>query len=413
LTVLLVTTIRRHTPFTEPSGYIYLVDLEKQQVLQRSLMIEPAFREVDTNPRGGMRGSRGIAVREDQIAIANASMIFRYDPQWNLLGMITHPAMAAIHDIAFQGNTLWATAARTDLVFQFDFSGKLLQYFYMRNPCSALRALYWQPPILLNTEHLLQGKIDFRDPRTHREETYDRAHVNSICFAGAGGSASNSEVLVSMGLVIGAKFASLMRVKSWLLKRGIWPRLLAVNRWARDLLGMKKNVHSDLVVQPAKGLSAVVRLSPTGDHRLVLALENVTVPSHSLLVLKDQTMIFLNTTAGEMIHFEPEDGQILSTTKVTNGFLRGVIQIDESRLLMGSKTELITFDLRSLSVESKMAITQDINEAVYDIKILPAHYAYPPQSFEQNFEQAVGFKSEDLIAHGYNLPVDVIRKAHR
>jgi hypothetical protein len=367
-------------------------------------MIEPAFREVDTNPRGGMRGSRGMAIRQDQIAIANASMIFRYDPQWNLLGILTHPAMAAIHDVAFQGDTLWATAARTDLVFQFDLTGRLLQHFYMRSPSPALRALHWKPPVLLKTENILQNQVDFRDPRTHREETYDRAHVNSICFSGSGESTADDDVLVSMGLVVGEKFASLMRVKSWLLKRGIWPRLLAANRWVRDTLGMKKNVHSDLVVQPAKGLSAVVRLSRSGDHQLVLAAENVTVPSHSLLVLPDQTMIYLNTTAGTVIHFDQNNHQTISTTRVTNGFLRGVAQVNERTLLMGSKAELITFDLPSLSIQSIMKITQDVNESIYDIKILPDHYAVPPQSFEQNFEQAAGCKSEALAANGYNFP---------
>jgi hypothetical protein len=59
MTTLLVSTVRRHTPSDEPSGYIYAVDLEKSQVVQRSSIIEPAYREVDDNPRGGMRGSKG------------------------------------------------------------------------------------------------------------------------------------------------------------------------------------------------------------------------------------------------------------------------------------------------------------------------------------------------------------------
>jgi hypothetical protein len=120
MTRLLVTSIRRHTPHTEPSGFVYLIDAEKGRVLQRSTMLEPAYRAADTNPRGGMRGGRGISVRPDQIAIANASVIYRYDPQWNLLGIISHPSAAAIHDIHFHEERLWLTAARNDLVMQFD-----------------------------------------------------------------------------------------------------------------------------------------------------------------------------------------------------------------------------------------------------------------------------------------------------
>ena len=79
MTTLIVSTIRRKCPPTQPSGYIYIIDLEKEAVIQQSNIVEPAFREVDDNPRGGLRGGKGIAVRDDQIAIANFSMIFRYD----------------------------------------------------------------------------------------------------------------------------------------------------------------------------------------------------------------------------------------------------------------------------------------------------------------------------------------------
>jgi len=38
---------------------------------------------------------------------------------------------------------------------------------------------------------------------------------------------------------------------------------------------------------------------------------------------------------------------------------------------MGSKNEIITFDLRDQKVVDAFKITQDPNEAVYDIKALP------------------------------------------
>lgn len=397
-TRLLVTSIRRHTPYTEPSGYIYLIEAEKCRVLQRSIMNEPAYREVDTNPRGGMRGSRGVSVREDQIAIANASVIYRYDPQWNLLGIISHPSAAAIHDVLFDGDTLWATAARNDLLLQFDLSGNLLQHYYLRDPSPATRALQWKPPVILRPEQVMRGAIEFRDPRTHEEETYDRAHVNSVCRLADG------SLLASMGLVLGTKFSTLLYIKSRLVKAGVWPTLLAVNRGLRSALGMKKNMHSDLLVQPARARSAVVRIAPDGAHRLVLSLDGATVPSHSLLALHDQTAIYLNTTTGEVVHFQPQNGKILSVTKVTDGFLRGVTQLNERTLLMGSKRELITFDLHSLKVTSTQEITQDPNESVYDIKILPPHFQTPPASFAEHFRSLMGFTSEELPRYQYQLP---------
>lgn len=394
---LLITTIRRHTPPTVPSGYIYHIDAKESQVLQRCTMIEPAFRALDTNPRGGMRGGRGISVRPDQIAIANASVVYRYDPEWNLLGIISHPSAAAIHDIFFHGDSLWLTAARNDLVMQFDLQGNLLRHDYMRSPSPAVKALDWKPPVLLKPDAVTSGAIEFRDPRTHEEETYDRAHVNSLCTLPDGG------MLVSMGLVLGTGFSKLLYVKSRLVKAGVWPRLLAVNRGLRSMLGMKKNMHSDLLVQPARAQSAVVRLSPDGRHRLVLALNGATVPSHTLLALPDETAIYLNTTAGEVVHFDPYTGSVIASTKVTEGFLRGAALVNPRTLLLGSRRELLTFDLNDHKVTDVMCITEDVNESVYDIKLLPAHYAPPPPSFEDHFQQAAGFKGEDLPENDYRV----------
>ncbi len=398
MTRLLVTTTRRHTPYTEPSGFVYLIDHEKNQVIQRSFIDEPAFREMDTNPRGGMRGSRGISLRDDQIAIANAAVIYRYDPQWNLLGIISHPSMVAIHDILFVDDTLWVTSARNDLLFQFSLDGTLLKHYYLRDPSPATEALKWHPPQLLNAEQIIQGAVEFRDPRTHDEETYDWAHVNSVC------ALPNGNILVSLGLVLGVKFATLLRIKSRLVKAGSWSKVLEVNRRVRSLLRMKPAMHSDLVVQPARGQSAVVCISPDGRHRLVLKLGGTTVPSHSLLTLHNGTNIYLNTTTGEVVHFLGWDGKVLSNTKVTDGFLRGAAQLDDHTLVLGSKQELITFDLNTLKVKSAYRITDEMHESVYDIKVLPSHYLTPPASFAEHFLRCTGIKGEELPRYGYRIP---------
>jgi hypothetical protein len=280
---------------------------------------------------------------------------------------------------------------------QFDLSGKLLKHFYLRKPSPATRALNWRPRILLTPESVRQGTIEFRDPRTHDEETFDHAHANSLCFL------PNGEMLVSLGLVLNTSFSALLRIKARLVRAGVWPRLLAVNRQISSALRLKKNVHSDLVLQPARAKSAVCRISPDGAHDLVLALTGATVPSHSLLALPDETVIYLNTTAGTVVHFSPDNGQVLSETKITDGFLRGVTPLSNGKFLMGSRNEIITFDLNGLKVIDVFRFSEDKNESIYDIKGLPDHYEAPPVSFQDHFVQSTGIKSEDLPALGYNI----------
>jgi hypothetical protein len=404
MTKIILSTVRRHVLPTEPSGCFYVVDLEQQRVLQRCEMIEPPYREVDTNPRGGLRGSRGIAVLPDQIFVTDATAVFRYDSKWNLLGMISHPSCSAIHDILVHEDTLWVTSARNDLVLCFSIEGNLLSYYYLRDPSPASMDLGWKPPHLIRPSHILNATTDFRNPLTHLEEAHDHAHVNSVAFLSTG------ETLVSLGLLINLRYATLLWLKSKFIRYGIWDRFVGLNRKIREAMKLKKDLHSDLLVQPAKARSAIWHLSKDGDHSLSLAIAATTVPSHSLNILHDDTAVYLDTTHGCIIHFNPASSEIYSSTVVTDGFLRGVTQLSDRKLLLGSKGELIIFDLPTLRVEQTFKISDVPHEAVYDIKVFPSHFSMPPESFERHFTQTTGHRARDLIhAGGIIAARDVIK----
>jgi hypothetical protein len=280
-------------------------------------------------------------------------MVFRYDPQWNLLGVISHPSCAGIHDILFDENMLWVTSARTDTLMRFDLEGNLLDQVYIRADKSILKTLDWRVPVLLSDDDIRSGRIDFRDPRTHEKESYDRAHLNSICVLPDG------EVLVSLGFVFGMEFANLLRLKIFLVKLGVWSPLMAINNQIRNWFGKKdKNTDKTLIVRPAQAKSAVVRISSNGKHKICLSLPGMTAPSHSLLSMSDGTAVYLNTTDGSLVHFNTGSGDILSSTKITDGFLRGVTKLSEETLLVGSKGELMVFDLPNRRVEKRIRISE-------------------------------------------------------
>lgn len=398
MTILLVSTNRRHVPIQEPSGYLYAVDLEKMQVIRRCFANEPAYREHDNNPRGGLRGCKGIGVRDDQVALSNYSMVFRYDPDWNLLGVMTHPSCAGIHDIAYHGDTLWVTSTRSDLLMQFDFQGNLVKHFYMREPSHALAEIGWRAPIRLKPDDIQTGRIDFRDPRSHEMETHDRLHVNGVCVL------PNDDILVSLGFLAGGALANLFRIKVIFVRMGIWPLLIGLNRKIRAVLGLKKDMHSELVVQPAKGKSAIVRITPAGEQALSLLTPDATVPSHSVLAMPDGTAVYLNSTRGTIINFQPYRGEILSETRVTEGFLRGVARLADNSLVMGSKGELLRFDLAARRLMDRMKLTSDPNESVYDVKVMPPHYSLPPASFEKIFLESVGYKAAAIVRGEEQFP---------
>lgn len=75
---LLVSTIRRHCTPEETSGYFCCVDLPARRIISKCAVIEPAYRAMDPNNRGGMRGAKGISFQDQEVAIANSNAVFRW-----------------------------------------------------------------------------------------------------------------------------------------------------------------------------------------------------------------------------------------------------------------------------------------------------------------------------------------------
>jgi len=378
MTVLLVTTVRRNCPPHEPSGYVYALDWAERRVLRRTPMIETLHRPHDPNTRGGVRGAKGIGLGAGDLFIANYSHVFRFSANWEPMGAFTHPSCASIHDIELHEGGLWVTSSRNDLVFQFDLEGRMVRCLNLRDDSAAQRALRWRPPRLLSLQDVRAGAIDFRDPRTHDLETYDAAHVNSLCVL------PNGDMLVSLGIVWG-RMTTLFRAKKRLQKWHLWSSFVTLNQGLRKALRLKSPLHSQLVVQPAKARSGVVRVRPDGACSLCLEIPGVSVPSHSLRVHSDGTVLFLNTSAGAIVQFDPagraDQGTLLAATNVSGGFLRGLAHLSESVVVVGNKTELLSFDVARRQVVSRWTYTSDASESVFDVKVLPAHFALPPAQF--------------------------------
>ena len=78
--------------------------------------------------------------------------------------------------------------------------------------------------------------------------------------------------------------------------------------------------------------------------RVVHVLPRRRVPTHSLLARPDGTALLADTTAGEVVHFDPDNGTEISPLKVTGAFLRGLCPLDDGRLLAGSQNDVLLVD---------------------------------------------------------------------
>ncbi len=378
---VIISTASRHKAPDQASGHYYVVDTDTFQIIQCTEIIEPPHREYDTNPRGGVRGGKGIFIREDIVVLSNSSAVYIYNHDWIPLSIISHPSLGGIHDLCVVGDQVWITSSRNDLLFCFDFQGNILDYYDFRKMPEVLHDIKWKPKPYLSDKQILSGQIDFRDPRTHDPNVSDAAHINGVDILPGG------DLLVSLGLLIDTNFSRLLLLKKWMVEKGIWKKWLALNRVISRVFSMKKKMHSDMVIQPARAYSAVVRITENRQVKPCLSFYGPTVPSHSVRVLQDGTAVYLNTTNGEIIHFSPDTGVVISKEVLGIKFLRGVRQMKNGNLLVGDHQMLYCYDHLHNKIIDTMQISNDPDEAIYDIYLMPDDLALPPISFPEHHKK--------------------------
>lgn len=398
MTRLLISTNHREVLNSAISGWLYVVDLENRTVLKRSAGVEAPYRVHDTNPRGGMRGIRGMGFRNGEVALSNYSSILFFDCHWNLLRAFTHPSVSSIHEIYYAEDGIWVTSTANDVLARFKLDGELDPLIYMRTQKPLMRRLGGPLRQVVRPKDLAAGKKDFRLRTYFNLDVYDRTHLNGIC------QMPDGRLLMSLGLLVGDYFGFLMNIKTVMLKLKVWNLFLALNRGVRRLLHRDKKMLSDLVVQPARGKSAIVSLGAEGDWRTHLILPTAQNPSHSIRFLSDGTAAYLNTSHGEVVHFRL-DGQVLSNTKVSERFLRGLLELPDGRLALGSSNNVLIFDLKTCSIVDRIELSSDPLNSVFDIQFLPPDFDLPPDSLEEKVGRIAGYDGHTILWESGTTPV--------
>jgi hypothetical protein len=225
---------------------------------------------------------------------------------------------------------------------------------------------------LFNEAHFSHLPIDFRDPRTFDVGTYDHSHLNSVC------ALDDGTIIVSLGRVLNTRLALYLKLKDWTYEHGLWSQIVVISTLVGRLVGKKPKGYQHLIVQPAKGYSAVIRIGGNGLHELELVRRGVAVPSHSLTALDGNTFIYLHTSEGRVIHYDPVWKKTLSDVKVTDDFLRGCTRLGDDHLLLGSKGEIIKYNWKRGVVEETFQVSKDNNEFIFALAVLPEHFTIPP-----------------------------------
>lgn len=177
---ILASTIIREAGIDDGSGLLRLFDADTGKQLHAETIPDPLWRARDGNPRGGMRGARGLCMFRDGACLANADSIFHFGPDWKMRWHITNPLMGSIHSLAADARGIFAACVHTDTVVKFQPGSKRpIWWWDWRRDWNVLTALGLEAPIpsVPVTDH------DFRDPMV----SYAAAWINGVKLVRRGG----------------------------------------------------------------------------------------------------------------------------------------------------------------------------------------------------------------------------------
>jgi len=117
MTTLVATSVVRGSHQGESHGGVYLISLDKEQVLQP---VDWNTMDIDWQGRGWDRGLRGIEFDQERIFIAASDELFVFSPKFELLDSHRCPFLKHCHEIFCYERRLYLTSTAYDSILGFD-----------------------------------------------------------------------------------------------------------------------------------------------------------------------------------------------------------------------------------------------------------------------------------------------------
>lgn len=340
---LAATTVIRHSVIgQEATGQLLVIDWDRGEIEKAMPVPLPKHPSSNANPRGGLRGGRGIKFWKDHCYVANYDTIYVYDRDWTQIGEISHPLATDIHEIDIGTEGLWLSCSRYDLILQLSFKGDLLAHWHISNATDLMRQLKINvPPLDLN-----------HDYRRNSPSGLDRTHLNCVQ------SQPDGSLIVHLGLVH----------PEGVLHR-VLRRLLPACGFEAHRMGRLQRT----LYEYAQGSSSfVVRLyGPNLSQVDILARFPALRPNHNGQILEDGRVVVASERK-ELVVNEAGTGRTLCRVALPAKWVRGLVQIGPERLLVGiAPCAVLEVDLVEGRVLRQLAISDHPLEALHGLAVFP------------------------------------------
>ena len=356
---LLVTTIVRYAKQDQNTGFVWLIDFDQKEVLMKAPIPESAYRAKDPNPRGGLRGARGVSVYGDMLVIANTERLLTFDFSSMLVKEMTHPWMGGIHDILAEADGIWVTCTYSDLLLKIDWNGKLIAEWEWRLDKNLTAELGF------NNLHSVDRNLNYRDPNSLRNGVCNIIHLNSVTRAPEG-------LLLCFGRILSSTSYKKHKIESVFGKTMLD---LGLRRLAnKSIFHAIERFHVPFVKGKFNGSSsALVLLRKDGSTKLLKRLFGANIPNHNLIHGRN-SLVYNDTNRSKVIrtslNVNIPDCSI--TIPGQSSFLRGLAQLDEDTFFVGSQAPAAIYkvDFKSGLILSSCELDGVVKESVYAICII-------------------------------------------
>jgi hypothetical protein len=359
---IVVTSVVRHGGSEGTSGFVRVVDLARRRTLMKSATLESAYRANDLNPRGGLRGARGIGVHGDRLLIANTEQIMIFDLSWNLVGKISHPLMAGVHEILTEEDGIWVTCASTDLLLKFAWTGELLTDWEWRRDESLRAALGFENLPAVNRA------LDYRNPDCLRQIVSNIVHLNGV-------SRGSEGLIVSLGRILSVAEYRKLKLTRFM---GVVGKSVGVKPRQQKLSPLPASTIEN-------SSSALVLLQEDGSTKVLKKIMGLRVPNHN--VIETEGCLVYNDTNGNRVvrtSIADKGSEMAVTIPGMPAFVRGMAQLSQHQFLVVSQRPAAIYqvDFQTGDLEPACPLYGHPDETVHAICILPARFNDPPARWE-------------------------------
>lgn len=336
---LIATTVIRHSVIgSQISGRIIEIDWRSGRILKDFPVPDPKFPMSNTNPRGGLRGGRGLKFWEGNYYVANYDSVYIYNQKWQLQGEISHPLSTDIHEIDIDDEGVWLSCSRYDLVIKLDFASNLIAHWHIHDAQGLCRKL----GIISRP---LDFSIDYRERGV--PDNYDLTHLNCIQIG-----CSNS-IIINLGLVHKSN------IPSNLLKQ--------IAKILPTSLGLKSKLKSIL----AAGKAYIIKVSLSNKNDCnILAESNARRPSHNGMILSDRELI-LACENQQIVTFNRQTKHVSRSIHVDGNWLRGLARVSDSRVVVGrGPAGIVEVDLVAGEIKQEITLSNNKFESIHGLTFI-------------------------------------------